>query len=44
MTGKQFASFYTLFTGVVFLVVAGVLFASIFHRFFHHLHMDLDEE
>jgi hypothetical protein len=42
--GKLFASFYALFAGVVFLVVAGVLFAPLFHRFFHSLNLDLDDE
>jgi hypothetical protein len=42
--GKIFASCYALFAGVVFLVVAGVLFAPLFHRFFHTLNLDLDED
>lgn len=41
-SGKVFASLYALFSGIVFLVVVGVLFAPIFHRFFHHLHLDID--
>ena len=38
--GKIFASAYALFSGVIFLVVAGVLFAPIFHRFLHRFHLD----
>lgn len=37
---KVFASLYALFSGIVFLAVAGVLFAPIFHRLLHRLHMD----
>jgi len=39
--GKLFAAFYALYSGIVFLVVAGVLFAPVFHRFLHHFHLDL---
>jgi hypothetical protein len=38
--GKLFASFYALFSGMVFLVVTGLMFAPIFHRLLHHFHMD----
>ncbi len=41
--GKLFASAYALFSGVVFLVVAGVLFAPVFHRLLHRFHLDDDE-
>jgi hypothetical protein len=37
--GKIFASFYALFSGVVFLVTAGVVFAPVIHRFLHKLHI-----
>ncbi len=40
--GKIFASAYALFSGVVFLVAAGILFAPIFHRFLHRFHLDTD--
>src|SRR3990167_6262065 len=33
--GKIFASFYTLYSGIIFLVIAGIIFAPIFHRFLH---------
>lgn len=42
--GKIFASFYALYSGLVFLVIAGVLFAPAFHRFLHHFHADLDSD
>ena len=44
--GKLFASFYALFSGVVFLVAVGVFIAPIFHRFLHAFHVaaeDIDE-
>lgn len=41
--GKLFASFYALFSGMVFLVAVGVLIAPMFHRFLHHFHLGLDE-
>ena len=31
--GKLFASFYALYCGVIFLVVAGILLTPIIHRF-----------
>ncbi len=39
--GKIFASIYALFSGMIFLVAAGVLFAPIFHRFLHRFHLDV---
>jgi hypothetical protein len=38
--GKIFASGYAIFSGVVFLAAAGVLFAPVFHRFLHKFHLD----
>ncbi len=42
--GKIFASFYALFSGMIFLVAVGVLIAPVFHRFLHRFHMEIDEE
>ena len=42
--GKLFASGYALFSGVVFLVVAGVLFAPVIHRLIHKFHLEIDSE
>jgi hypothetical protein len=41
--GKLFASFFALFSGLVFILAAGVLFAPAYHRFLHKFHLDLDE-
>lgn len=37
--GKLFAGFYALLSGIGFLIVAGVIFAPLFHRFLHKFHM-----
>jgi hypothetical protein len=37
---KIFAGLYALYSGIVFLVVVGVVFAPIFHRIIHRLHLD----
>lgn len=42
--GKIFASFYALYSGLVVLVAAGIIFAPIFHRFLHHFHLESGEE
>ena len=42
--GKLFASFYALFSGVIFLVVAGIVVAPIAHRLLHRLHLDEEKD
>lgn len=42
--GKIFASAYALFSGIVFLVIIGVLFAPVFHRFLHKFHLEFEDE
>jgi hypothetical protein len=42
--GKLFASFYAIFSGVIFLVGAGVLITPIAHRILHQLHLDEEEQ
>jgi hypothetical protein len=37
--GKIFASLYALYSGIVFLVVVGIMAAPIVHRLIHHLHL-----
>lgn len=41
---KLFASFYALFSGLVFIGVAGVLFAPVYHRFMHRFHLETEDE
>jgi hypothetical protein len=38
--GKLFAGCYALFSGLIFLVAAGVLFTPAMHRLLHHFHID----
>lgn len=42
--GKLFASVYALFSGLVFLVVAGLLFGPVIHRFLHRFHLEPDSD
>jgi hypothetical protein len=42
--GKLFAGFYALYSGLVVLVAAGVLFAPVFHRIIHKFHWVEDHE
>jgi hypothetical protein len=40
--GKLFAGFYALFSGLIFIMIVGVMFAPLFQRFFHKMHLDMD--
>ncbi|HKA32200.1 MAG TPA: hypothetical protein VKH64_03235 [Candidatus Binatia bacterium] len=42
--GKLFASGYALYSGLVVLVAAGIIFAPIFHRFLHRFHIEEAEK
>lgn len=42
--GKIFASLYALFSGIIFLVIIGTLFAPIYHRFLHKFHLEFEEK
>jgi hypothetical protein len=41
--GKIFASFYALYSGIVFLVSVGVILAPLYHRFLHRFHMGVED-
>lgn len=43
VSGKLFASFYALYSGVVLLAAVGILAAPIFHRFMHYFHLAEDK-
>ena len=43
IAGKIFAGVYALYSGLIVLIVAGVLFAPMFHRFLHHFHLGFDD-
>jgi hypothetical protein len=38
--GKVFASFYALFSGLVFITTAGIIFTPVAHRFLHWFHIE----
>lgn len=42
--GKLFATAYALASAVLFVTTVAVLFAPLVHRFFHHFHVELDDE
>jgi hypothetical protein len=44
VSGKVFATFYALYSGVAFLAIAGLLVAPVAHRVLHRLHMEQDED
>jgi hypothetical protein len=41
---KLFAGLYALYSGIFFLVVAGLVLAPFLHRVLHSLHLDDDED
>ena len=41
---KVFASIYALYSGMVFLAAAGLIFAPVFHRLLHRFHLEEDKE
>jgi hypothetical protein len=43
VTGKLFASFYALFSGIVFITIAAVLLGPVAHRFLHRFHLEVAE-
>lgn len=44
VSAKLFASFYALFSGLVFVTVMGLVIAPIFHRMLHKFHLSLEED
>lgn len=42
--GKIFAGLYALYSGLAFLVLAGLLFAPLAHRVLHRFHYEADQE
>ena len=41
--GKLFAGFYALYSGLVFLLIVGLVFTPIVHRVLHRFHWDQDK-
>lgn len=44
VAGKLFATFYCLFSGLVFLSLMAIILAPIYHRFLHTFHLAEDED
>jgi hypothetical protein len=42
--GKLFASIFALYSGLVFLIVAGLLLAPVFHRVLHRFHWESPQD
>jgi len=42
--GKLFAGFYALYSGLVLIVAAGILFAPVLHRIMHSFHVETDQK
>lgn len=42
-SGKLFAGFYALFSGLLFILILGIIFGPFVHRFLHRFHLDIDE-
>ena len=40
--GKVFAGCYAIFSGIVFITMAALLFGPVLHRFLHRFHLDLE--
>jgi hypothetical protein len=38
--GKLFAGCYALFSGIVLIMVLGIIFAPVVHRFLHKFHLE----
>jgi hypothetical protein len=43
-SGKLFATFYALYSGIAFLTIMAVLLAPVIHRALHRFHLDDGEE
>jgi hypothetical protein len=42
-SGKIFASFYAIYSGVAFLTSVAIIFSPIVHRFLHKFKLDVEE-
>jgi hypothetical protein len=43
-SGKLFAGVYALFSGLALIVVVGIIFAPVVHRFLHKFHLEPEED
>jgi hypothetical protein len=42
--GKLFAGLYALYSGLAVVMIAGITFAPVVHRFLHHIHVEKNTE
>ena len=42
--GKIFSGFYAIYSGVIFLTSIAIFFSPVIHRFFHAMHVDIDDK
>lgn len=42
--GKIFAGLYALYSGLAVLVIAGIMFGPVVHRFLHRFHLESGDE
>ena len=42
--GKAFAGCYALFSGLLFIVIVGIVFAPVAHRFLHRFHLAVEAD
>lgn len=43
VSGKLFAGFYALFSGLALLIIIGVILAPVVHRFLHKFHLEEED-
>ena len=43
VAGKIFASFYALYSSIIFLVTVGIILAPLYHRFLHRFQLDMED-
>ena len=41
--GKLFAGIYALYSGLAVILIAGIIFGPLVHRFLHRFHLETDE-
>ena len=42
--GKIFSGLYAIYSGVIFLTSIAIFFSPVIHRFFHAMHVDIDDK
>ncbi len=43
-SGKIFAGCYALYSGLMLILIVGIIIAPIAHRFFHRFHLEIDDK